>query len=245
MTAVDWFRRAFGADYLRVYRHRDEASARREVAFVLAVAAPPSGARVLDLACGAGRHARPLAAAGHRVAAVDLSPELLAEARTGGVRSLVRADMRSLPFRSGAFDLAASFFTSFGYFASEADDGRMLADIARALRSRGRYFIDYLNPTRVRASLVPRSERVVDGLHVLEERSIDPTRRRVEKRVTIEGGDDGPTEYVESVRLYEPEELVAVLADAGLATVGRWGDFDGSALGAQSPRTLLLAERTS
>jgi len=243
VTASNWFRRAFGADYLRVYRHRDDAAARNEVAFLLSAASPPAGARVLDLACGAGRHARPLSSAGHRVTALDLSPELLAEARSKEVGPLVRADMRSLPFRDAAFDLVVSFFTSFGYFETEADDARMLAGIARVLRPGGRYFIDYLNPARVRATLVPRSERVVDGLRVLEERSIDPRTRRVEKRVTIEGGEGGPTEYVESVRLYEPDELTTELARAGLETVSRWGDFEGAPLGPDSARAILLAER--
>jgi SAM-dependent methyltransferase len=38
----------------------------------------PAGTSVLDLGCGPGRIANPLAAAGHRVVAVDDSPEMLA-----------------------------------------------------------------------------------------------------------------------------------------------------------------------
>jgi len=242
---ADWFRRAFGDDYLRVYPHRDDASARREVAFVLDVATPPAGARVLDLACGTGRHARPFAAAGHRVAALDLSPELLAAASGAGTHGLVRGDMRRLPFRAGAFDLVASFFTSFGYFETEAEDARALAAVAGVLRPGGRYFLDYLNPVRVRAALVPRTERTAGALRVREERSIDEARRRVEKRVTVETAEGETRRYVESVRLYEAPELTAVLARAGLRVMARWGDFDGREPGPDAPRDLLLAERAA
>ena len=96
-----WYREAFGRHYLEVYAHRDDQSARREVAFAADALGLTPGDHVLDLACGAGRHSRALAAIGCRVAGMDLSPELLASAgaKAGGPE-YVRGDMRSLPFSS-------------------------------------------------------------------------------------------------------------------------------------------------
>lgn len=58
----------------------------------------PSGGRVLDVACGRGRHARWLAARGHLVQAVDRDPALLADlADVPGVTTLC-ADLEAGPW---------------------------------------------------------------------------------------------------------------------------------------------------
>jgi SAM-dependent methyltransferase len=154
---LSWYEAAFRSEYLRVYRHRDDESAAREVAFLLDVTEIRSGDRVLDLACGAGRHARPLAAAGCRVASLDLSADLLREAHDRGTPGLVRADMRRVPLLSGSFAAAASLFTSFGYFPSEEEDRAVLAEVARVLAPGGRYLLDVMNRERTLTDLVPRS----------------------------------------------------------------------------------------
>ena len=82
--------------------------------------------RVLDLGCGPGRHAVPLALRGFHVTAVDTSPFLLGKAQEHASRSnvdvdFVHADMRAFR-RPDAFDLAVSMYSSFGYFADRADD---------------------------------------------------------------------------------------------------------------------------
>ncbi|HEX2972264.1 MAG TPA: hypothetical protein VHP11_08015, partial [Tepidisphaeraceae bacterium] len=61
----EWFECSFGRDYLLRYRHRTEAAARCEVAFILRLLNLPSHRVFLDLACGAGRHARALARRSH------------------------------------------------------------------------------------------------------------------------------------------------------------------------------------
>lgn len=127
------------------------------------------GAHVLDVPCGFGRHALVLARRGYRVTGVDISAELLAQARAGcggGSRSLrpgtssrvpgstqrnrllrmpefIRGDMRRLRFR-GQFDLVLNLFTSFGYFG-DRDDQRVLESFYRALRPGGRAVIHVIN----------------------------------------------------------------------------------------------------
>src|SRR5206468_2227743 len=97
-----------------------------------------NGGRILDVACGAGRHTIDLAKRGYRVTGFDLSSPLLAEARkaarTAGVKpTFVQGDMRRLPYRN-AFEAAISMFTSFGYFDRPEEDRQVLRGIARALR---------------------------------------------------------------------------------------------------------------
>jgi ubiquinone/menaquinone biosynthesis C-methylase UbiE len=81
---------------------------------------------VLDVGCGAGRHARAFRAAGARCVGLDLSRTLLRIARGVTDAPLVRADMRELPIRPGSMDLTVSLFTSFGYFERDEEHAAAL-----------------------------------------------------------------------------------------------------------------------
>ena len=99
-SEAPWFVTAFGRDYLAVYAHRDDASARGEADFAVRALGAASGARVLDLGCGAGRHSRALSAHGFEVVGVDLSADLLAAAAGRGGRGARRG--AELPRRRSA-----------------------------------------------------------------------------------------------------------------------------------------------
>jgi SAM-dependent methyltransferase len=105
---------------------------------------PPG--RALDAACGTGRHAAHLAAAGHRVAGVDTSPEMLAVAR----RRLPDADLRegsleSLPFPDASFDLAVC---ALALTHIPTLDGA-IGELARVLRPGGRLVLSDVHPAFV------------------------------------------------------------------------------------------------
>jgi SAM-dependent methyltransferase len=244
MTPDEWYRRAFGRFYLEVYAHRDDGSARAEAAFAARALGIISGVRVLDLACGTGRHARPLAALGARVAGVDLSPHLLAEAaRHGSGPTLARADMRALPFRA-VFDAVCLFFTSFGYFDEPAQDERVLAEVARVLRPGGGLLLDLPNRVRVIGDLVPESEDLRKGFRVLQSRRMTGNGRRVEKRVRVFDDAGRPAaHWTESVRLYAPEEIEAMLRAGGFAVEARYGDLSGAAFGEAAARFVTVSRK--
>jgi len=233
---MSWFETAFRKQYLDLYYHRDDAAAKGEAEFAAGALGLRGGARVLDVACGAGRHARALSALDVRVVGVDLSRDLLAEADEV-VR--VRADMRALPFH-GAFDAATSFFTSFGYFD---DDGnrRALASIAGAIRMGGTFLLDFLNAVQVETRLVPESSEERDGRKYHFRRRIEGGR--VLKDVSIE--EEGLSlNYSESVRLYSHHDLVILLKECGLSAIASYGAFDGRDFTTDAPRCILVARKT-
>lgn len=236
---AEWFERWFGEDYLRLYPHRDDADAARAVQLVNEVA-PLAGRRVLDLACGPGRHAERLRDHGALVAGLDLSAPLLARARLrlGPGAPLVRADMRNIPFAPESFEVVVNLFTSFGYFANDAQHLCVLTDVARILKAGGRLVLDYLNAVHVRSGLVPHEELVVGSERVLIDRRLTDDGRFVEKEMHLV---DDNRRFVERVRLFTPDDLRRLASEAGLTVQATLGDYDGGAWHAAAPRAILVA----
>ena len=232
---AEWFEEWFGEEYLQLYPHRDQAEADRAVALVARATGLRPGWRVLDVGCGAGRHARAFRAAGARCVGLDLSRTLLRIARGVTDAPLVRADMRELPIRPGSMDLTVSLFTSFGYFERDEEHAGALREMARTLRPGGWFVIDFLNPSEVRARLVPRERVPVLGGEVDVTRSVSPDGHYVCKSIVTPDG----RKFVERVRLFEPAEISAMLADAGIDVRHRFGDYDAGPLRPGSPRTIL------
>lgn len=235
---TEWFEEWFGEEYLQLYQHRDAAEAEQAVALILSRVAFAPGWRVLDVACGAGRHARAFEAAGARCVGLDLSPALLRAARAVTGAPLVRADMRALPVRPRSMDLTVNLFTSFGYFERDAEHAAALADMVGTVRPRGWFVIDFLNPSAVRARLAPRETLRLRGAEVHVTRSVSPDGRYVCKTIDAPGG----RRFTERVRLFEPDEIGRMLADAGVRLVHRFGDYNAAPLTADAPRTILVGE---
>ncbi len=245
-----WYVSAFGIHYNDLYHHRDEEDARRAIEFLRRdqASAAPAGP-VLDLCCGSGRHCvewlrgngdSPL------MVGLDLAPNLLGDAaravRAEGLNlSLLRGDMRRLPFSDRSFHLVFNLFTSFGYFHDEAENEAVFSEVARILdRPDGHFVFDHINPDWLKTHLVPRSERTTPGgMVVRETRSVDEEKSRVQKLIEfqIQGK---PHEIHESVRFYELAEIRAMAARAGFALKTAFGDFDGSPLTPDSPRAIYI-----
>lgn len=238
---TEWFERWFGAEYLAVYPHRDEAEAEQLIELLARHGIGVAGQAVLDLACGAGRHACALASRGARVAGYDLSHPLLLEARSRHAGALIRGDMRSLALADGSFDAVVNLFTSFGYFADDAEHEQVLREVARVLRAGGRFGFDFLNAPRVRATLVARDERSVGGRTVVQERELTPDGRFVVKNIHV--GEGEGLSFRERVRLLERYEVERMFLGAGLTVRTVMGGYDGSAWSADSERLIIVAER--
>lgn len=236
-----WYKEWFGQDYLDLYAHRDEEEAERHVTFVLAHLGPAPPGRVLDLACGAGRHQLALARHGFRVVGVDLSLTLLATPPRAAWK--VAGDMRNLPFRDGGFCWVLNFFTSFGYFESERENFRVLEEMVRLLEPGGRFMIDFLNRERVLAELIARETQSIAGRDVAIERWYDPATRRINKKMRLAGAAGRSTNYLESVRAYSSDEVTIGARWAGLEVDALYGDFTGESYQRESPRLIVVGHK--
>jgi len=240
----EWFVTAFGELYPLLYAHRDDDAASRETLGLLAhLGLGGRDMRILDLCCGAGRHAAALAAWGGRVVGLDLSAALLGHAarRPGLTGRLVRGDMRRLPFGC-AFDLVLNLFTSFGYFAGDAENEQALREMARVLAPGGTLVVDHLHRERAQRDLVVEDTRAEHGLVIRQRREIHG--QRICKEITVRRQDGREERFVEDVRLYRPEEMAAMMAAARLGAVRLRGSLAGAPFGPEAPRMVVIAQKS-
>ena len=241
---MTWFSDWFGKEYLEVYSHRSDEQAEREIEFISKILCLNSKSKVLDIACGAGRHVAVLAKKNINAFAGDLSAVLLRETKKRDKNILItQYDMRHLPFRAHSFSCVISLFTSFGYFESDEEHLNVLVQIKNVLENEGLFFLDYLNKDSLLLNIVPESTREISTGIVKEKRWYNSELNRIEKKITLIR-ESGQKVFNESVRVYSLDELQQLFVDAELEIKEVYGDFDGSKHSAESPRTLIVSRRT-
>ncbi|MCC7508565.1 MAG: class I SAM-dependent methyltransferase [Planctomycetes bacterium] len=237
-----WYVRAFASEYLELYRHRSPAQGRQQVQQLIGAGLLPKSGRILDLCCGAGRHLQPMRDAGLRAWGLDLSQQLLTSGGLAGFA--VRADARVIPFADAMFDCVTNLFSSFGYFSNDDAHHAVLAEVARVLKPGGTLVLDHMNAQVTIRELEPLSVEKRDGLTLRLTRRYDSETCRVVKEVEYIPDGLPPRHWHESVRLFEPAELDAFLAQAGLKVGARFGDLDASVFKeSTSNRQVVVAQK--
>jgi SAM-dependent methyltransferase len=250
-TKSDWFVDWFDSDaYPVLYGHRDQEEAEQGVeALCRSGLLPAPPARVLDLGCGSGRHARGLAARGFETLGVDLSAASLARAaaqpRSG--LTFLRGDMRQLPALlagSPPFDAVIQWFTSFGFFEHPADQSAVLEGVRAALRPQGLYVLDYLNLPQVLNTLQPKEdiERVDaqgNTWHFAIHRRVEAGW--VEKDIRYNGPDGANGQHVERVRAHTPQVLLELCKRHRLEPFDQRGNYSFEPWSESSPRCIIFA----
>jgi SAM-dependent methyltransferase len=206
----------------------------------------PTGARVLDLCCGAGRHAIALAARGFLVTAVDRTPQYLTEGRRRAAAAGVRVDFRQADARTyrepGSFDAVINMETSFGFFADPDDDVRVVAGAYRSLVDNGLLVMDMVGKEIRARNFVHRDWQQTTDALVLVERSVSDGWSYVQERWTIVDG-SGRREYDRAFRMYSGAELESLLKACGFATVALHGGLAGEPYDLRARRLVAVARK--
>jgi 2-polyprenyl-3-methyl-5-hydroxy-6-metoxy-1,4-benzoquinol methylase len=205
--------------------------ARHEAAFLVSALGLKRGDHVLDVPCGAGRHSAALARAGLAVTGVDINEECLRLARAtclGTGARLEAGDMGRLGAHRDQFDAVVNLFTSFGYFATDARNERVLRELVSTLKPGGRIALHVVNRDWLLSVFKPVSWREEKGKLILETRTYDPkTRYNDSQMVVIDRRTAKAKIYHHRIRLYAKSELVALFKRCGLKQIRVYGDFDG------------------
>mgnify|MGYP001341666697 CR=1 FL=1 len=214
-------------DYLYFYSDSltDERSDREVASLVkLLDLRPPM--KILDLACGFGRHANRLAALGYSVTGVDQSADFLNLARKHASDMSVdvnylQVDMRQIEFVE-EFDVVIMMFTTFGYF-SDSGNFRVLENIARAIKPGGLLGFDIPNRDVTLKVLPPAVVLEKNRDLMINRNSFDMLSGRWHnQRIVIRNGIRKDKPF--SIRLYNPTEIRKLDQKAGKEVTHLYGD---------------------
>ncbi len=246
--ARPWWEDLFNDDYIRTMAKVTDSQISAEADFIEDSLGVAKGGTMLDLGCGTGAHAIELARRGYEVVGFDLSLSMLARAADDAQASeqklnFVQGDMREMTFED-AFDGVFCWNTSFGFFDEETN-AKVIGKVYKALKKGGQLVLDVANRDFVAKQAPSLAWFEGDGCVCMDEMQIDwiTSRMRVKRTLMMDDGRSKEIEY--SVRLYALHELGRILHEQGfrVAEVSGRTATPGVFFGAESPRTLILAEK--
>ncbi len=243
MSDKEWFEKWFDSPYYHVlYANRSADEAKNFIAKLVGKYNIPAGSKVLDIACGKGRHSQTLATHGLDVTGIDLSKNSITYAKQFENDHLKFEvwDMRHV-YKANNFDFVFNLFSSFGYFEDDAQDLIAIKAFAANLKASGTLVLDYMNTECVVKLLKPRDiiQRGDIQFHI---------QKKIEKgfiKKTIDflanGVNQSFTEELKIINLYRFKQM---LAEAGLELKATYGDYDLSEFNpGASMRLILVAEK--
>lgn len=247
---ANWFATWFNTSaYHTLYGHRNEEEAEQFIDR-LARKVLRQGHRVLDLGCGAGRHAASLNRLGYETVGLDLSANSIASAQDryqGQTEALefIHGDMRNMVpvFPAGSFHAVFSLFTSIGYFEESDGMSQTLSGVNHVLREGGVFALDFLNPDFVQSRLVPEEVKEIDGYTFHIHRRLIPGW--IEKSIQYVDRKGEHQHHVERVRAIRPEEWQAHFAQLGWEVEGHFGDYELNPWHSDAPRSILVARKNT
>jgi SAM-dependent methyltransferase len=240
-----WFKDWFNSPYYhQLYFNRDEREAAAFIDQLITHLHPPAASRMLDVACGKGRHSIQLASKGFDVTGIDLSEDSIAEALQYETDALhfYRHDMR-LPFWINYFDYAFNFFTSFGYFKTQREHDNAIRTIAQSVKPQGYFVMDYLNAHFAEDHIVHQMEKEIDGINFIITKWFDETH--FYKKIVVE--DEAlhePMIFTEKVAKFSLGDFTEMFAYQGLQIQEIYGDYGFANYDVRkSPRLIMIAKK--
>jgi SAM-dependent methyltransferase len=246
MPDKSWYKDWFDSQYYHLlYQNRDETEANNFIATLINYLNPVKNCRMLDVACGKGRHSKALEDMGFDVTGIDLSFASIDEAKLFEDEHLhfYRHDMR-LPFWINYFDYAFNFFTSFGYFKTKREHDNSIRTIAQSLQPNGIFVIDYLNVHYAEDHLEKTSTITVDGInfqiskwhdedHFYKQIQIADTKTKTPKHL-----------FTEKVAKFSLGDFTDMLAYQDMQIQEVFGDYQlGRYDVRKSPRMIMVAKK--
>tara|TARA_R110000850_G_scaffold115256_1_gene230359 strand:+ start:9145 stop:9912 length:768 start_codon:yes stop_codon:yes gene_type:complete len=205
----NWFASWFDTKYYHIlYKDRDYNEAQVFMDNLTHYLNLPEEAKILDLACGKGRHSVYLNSLGYDVTGADLSENSIIEASKSENDKLHFKvhDMRDVC--DSKYDAIFNLFTSFGYFESDADNLTTLKAIKHSLTEYGFACIDFMNVDFVIENLVPEEVKTVENIDFHIKRYVKDNH--IYKEIDFE--DNGEkfhyTEKVQALRLADFERMM-------------------------------------
>ena len=242
-----WFETWFDTPYYHIlYKDRDFAEAEKFITLLINYLKIKKDSKIIDLACGKGRHSVFLNKMGYEVLGLDLSRQSIQHNKQFENTTLKFEvhDMRdeiSGQLTTDRADAVLNLFTSFGYFEDENDDRKVFQSISNILNDDGYFVLDFLNAKWVENTLVKEDIVTKEGIDFTIKKKIKD--QHVIKDITFSaGGED--FHFFEKVKLHTLEEMNIYAEEFGLERVQIFGDYQLSDFDSEnSPRCINVFKK--
>lgn len=230
---MSWFKEWFNTPYYHIlYKDRDFVEAENFIRNLTQDLQLSKDSKIIDLACGKGRHSVFLQQLGYEVLGVDLSEESIehnkqfeTSANETPKLTFEVHDMRNELYpnvSSEKVNAVFNLFTSFGYFDDDEDDRKVFSSVKNVLQINGIFVLDFLNEKFVKNTLVDETTVTKDGIDFLIKKRIE--EKHVIKDIFFE--DKGESfHYFEKVKLHTLEEIKNIAESFGFEAVKIWGNY--------------------
>lgn len=237
-----WYQKWFDTPYYHtLYENRNFNEAKLFIDSFLTYLRIDPNAKILDLACGKGRHSIYLNSKGFDVTGIDLSKKNITALQNLNSDTLyfLRKDMREI-VGLNSFDLVLNLFTSFGYFESHHDNQLVINNIYKNLKPGGLTVIDFMN-TNLIVPKLPVKESKLKGdikfdIHKFFENGM------IKKLISF-NHDGEKFEFEEQVQAYELSDFKKFILHSGLELKHVFGDYQLNPFDPSSSERLVIVCR--
>ncbi len=222
---LQWFVKWFNSPYYHIlYQNRSLTEAEDFIKKLTENLHLANHAKVLDLACGKGRHAITLNKLGFDVLGIDLATESIKYAKqfeNDHLKFEVH-DMREV-YHPNEFDAVFNLFTSFGYFEDYNDNFKVFEAVKQQIKEKGIFVLDYLNAEKVVSTMIPYEEKLIDNILFKITKSVENGFVKKE----IDFTDNGETfHFEEYVRLIYFNDFKEIYETAGFELKNAFGNYN-------------------
>ncbi|MCZ2085447.1 MAG: class I SAM-dependent methyltransferase [Flavobacteriales bacterium] len=223
-----WFETWFDTPYYHIlYKDRDFAEAENFITLLINYLNIQKDSKIIDLACGKGRHSVFLNKLGYKVLGLDLSQQSIEHNKqfeNSDLKFEVH-DMRDEIYPellTEKADAVLNLFTSFGYFEDENDDRKVFHSISNTLKDDGYFVLDFLNAKWVENTLIKEETITKEEIDFFIKKKIE--NQNIIKDIYF--NDDGKEHhFFEKVKLHTLEEINDYAVEFGFERVQIFGDY--------------------
>lgn len=231
---ADWFNTPF---YPILYKDRDYSEAQLFIDNITQYLNLPEQAKVLDLACGRGRHSVYLNKLGYDVTGVDLSESSIESAKKYE-NELLHFEVMDMREPVGEkFDAVFNLFTSFGYFPNDEDHLKTLKAIHNSLNDYGLAVLDFMNVHKVIKNMVPEETKTVDGIDFHIKRWTD--NGSIFKNIQF-SHQETKYDFTEQVKAFTLHDFEQMMDEAGIYLLDTFGNYRLQKFDVQESNRLIM-----
>ena len=245
----DWYRKIWSLD---IKEQSWVENTENEVDFIIEKLALTGKERILDLACGFGRHSLAFAKRGYDMTGVDITQAFIDDAnKTAAEFSLpcrfICSDIREVSFEN-EFDVVLNLADgAIGYLENDAENLKIFDVISKALKSGGKHFMDICN--------ADHAERYFPAQYWdagSEALSVSLFEWDSEKRIMLFGDNTLPygeplkkpqIEYAAPQRLYSADEINEIWKTRGMKTIASYSDYKGREAAAKYLQLMMYSQK--